>query len=664
MKTHLRLTCTIAFAVALLHQLALAQAQARIIRPAGGGNVNLPWQGTDSQGNQWSIYQGGWCQMQGNSPVYSQGAMLLVNGSPPNARTNTAKMDEKTGELLFENLNVNGVPITRRVLLDKENACLRYIEVFKNTQNNEQVVNVQIQSNTNFGIDAGQNIQDPRRKDNVIGFTSINHQGKAMVEMYAGKGSKIPASVMYQQGNNQVTASLQVTVPAGKEVAIMHLHGIVPSTEAAVQFVSNLKEGRLLSSLPPELKKIIVNFTPGQGFIGERELLRGELFDVVEIRGGDQMRGTIKEQTYKLSTFYGPVELPANRVVGVMNVGEFRPRQLVVTTDGQIFGGKLAKETLDLELTTGQTTQVPFSQITRAGYRKRNDEPEEWTFDKPFVSLRSGERVGVQMPTVPIEIVTRYGVLKLDPNTIATIVFQTEEHGVHEIFLTDGSKFAGLASAAQFEMKLRGSDAGTQPAEQPAPAQSEQVVRFPASAISRIQLAGAPAEVDEESSPTVALMNGDMLVGGLSGDLKLDTAFDTLTLAGGQVRKLTRGKESATDVQVTLWDQSIVSGQLQEPALNCTLESGVTVSVPVALLDEYSQPQPQPAANMIEKIKASVAQLNSDDWKQRDKAEAELTAMGPVVVSTLKQMRTSQPPEAQQRIDQILANVAAKKDKP
>jgi hypothetical protein len=155
-----------------------------------------------------------------------------------------------------------------------------------------------------------------------------------------------------------------------------------------------------------------------------------------------------------------------------------------------------------------------------------------------------------------------------------------------------------------------------------------------------------------------------MLVGGLSGDLKLDTAFDTLTLAGGQVRKLTRGKESATDVQVTLWDQSIVSGQLQEPALNCTLESGVTVSVPVALLDEYSQPQPQPAANMIEKIKASVAQLNSDDWKQRDKAEAELTAMGPVVVSTLKQMRTSQPPEAQQRIDQILANVAAKKDKP
>src|SRR5439155_14549206 len=162
----------------------------------------------------------------------------------------------------------------------------------------------------------------------------------------------------------------------------------------------------------------------------ERELLRGDIFDVVEIRGGDQMRGTIKETSYDLTTFYGKVTLAPSRVIGMMNVGEFRPRQLIVTSDGEIFGGKLAKETLNLELTTGQTTQIPLSQITRVGYRKRSDEPEEWTFDKPFVSLRSGERVGVEMPTSPIEVVTRYGPFKLEPKSIATIAFETEEHCV------------------------------------------------------------------------------------------------------------------------------------------------------------------------------------------------------------------------------------------
>ena len=37
----------------------------------------------------------------------------------------------------------------------------------------------------------------------------------------------------------------------------------------------------------------------------------------------------------------------------------------------------------------------------------------------------------------------------------------------------------------------------------------------------------------------------------------------------------------AIDVQVTLWDKSVVSGQLKEQALTCTLESGVSVPVQV-----------------------------------------------------------------------------------
>ncbi len=480
-----------------------------------------------------------------------------------------------------------------------------------------------------------------------------------MVEMYAGKGSKVAPTISSPQGNNTVQANLRDRNPCRQgSCALVHiLRHRTATPEQGVQFVQQFKESKLMASLPPELRKIVVNFNAGQGFIGDRELLRGDLFDVVEIRGGDQMRGTIKDSTYKLQTFYGNVDLPASRVVGIINVGEYRPRQLLVTTDGQIFGGKLAKETLDLELTTGQVTQIPLSQITRAGYRKRADEPEEWTFDKPFVSLRTGERVGVEMPTEPVEIVTRYGSLKLDPKNIATIVFQSEEHGVHDIYLTDGSKFEGLASAPQFDMKLRAASS-TQPSEQSP--QPQQTVHFPASAISRIQLAGPPVEVDTDSSATLALTNGDTLVGGLTGELKLDTAFDTLAIAGTQIRKLSHGKDGAIDVQVTLWDSTVVSGQLQDPSLTCTLESGVSVPVPVALVEEYNQPQPTPAANVIEKIKTTVGQLNNDDWKLRDKAEAELTSMGTVVIGVLKQMRPNQPPEAQQRIDQILANVAKK----
>lgn len=646
MKSYRWLACVVC--VMLIPSIAAAQ---RVRAP---GVVALPYNVTDSAGNQWMIYPGGWCQVQGN-PIYSQGAMLTVNGNQPNMRNNQARLDDKTGELLFENMSAGGIQVTRRILLDKEGNYARYIDILRNTQAGEQAVNLQIQSNLNFGIDAGQNITDPRKKDSVIGFTTSNQNGRAVVEMYAGKGSKIPVNLTYQQGNTVVQGIMQVVLPPGKDVAVMHLHGIVNTPEQGTQFVQQLREGKILASLPADLRKTIVNFSTGQGFIGDRELLRGDLFDVVEIRGGDQMRGNLKETGFKLATFYGEIELPASRVIGLINVGEFRPRQLLITTDGEIFGGKLGKETLDLELTSGQTTQIPLSQVARMGYRKRADEPEEWAMDKPFVSLRSGERVGIEMPSEPIEVVTRYGTLQLAPGSISSILFQSEQHGVHDIYLTDGSKFAGLVRASEFAMTLSGGSSTTQPAG------PKQTVHFPSSAISRIQFKAAAEEVDESETPTIALMNEDRLVGSLSGDLKLDTAFDTLTINAAEVRKLARGKEGVMDVQVTLWDQSIVSGQLQDPTLKCRLESDVAVAIPIALLEEYSQPRPQPAAGMVEKIKATVAQLNADDWKARDRAEAELTSMGPVVISVLKQLRAAQPPEAQQRIDQVLASVAKKK---
>jgi hypothetical protein len=298
-----------------------------------------------------------------------------------------------------------------------------------------------------------------------------------------------------------------------------------------------------------------------------------------------------------------------------------------------------------MQLSSGQVTQVPLSQISRAGYRKRAGEPEEWTFEKPLVALRSGERIGIDMPTGTIDVLTRYGLLKLRPESVGAIAFQSEEHGVHEIFLTDGSAFAGLVTAPSFDEKLTSNG---------------QQVTIPAAAIKRLQLGGKIAEPDDET-PTLSLSNDDTLVGVLSGQLKLETTFDTITIDAGEVRALTHVKDAGLDVQVTLWDQTTVSGQLQSPDLACALKSGLEVRVPLALVEEYANPQPRPSSMMIERIKSVVAELNAEDWKQRERAEGQLVAMGPVVVSVLRELSSSQPPEAQQRIDSVLKQLEKKK---
>ena len=61
------------------------------------------------------------------------------------------------------------------------------------------------------------------------------------------------------------------------------------------------------------------------------------------------------------------------------------------------------------------------------------------------------------------------------------------------------------------------------------------------------------------------LANGDTLVGTLQGQLRLETEFDTLTISSGEIKRLVSLKTGPGDVQVVLWDDSVVAGQLREP---------------------------------------------------------------------------------------------------
>src|SRR3954471_9243619 len=121
MKRHPLVYVVASFAMAVMI-LGMKPAAARIIRSTvgGGGVARLPHQMPDSAGNPWSFYQSGWLQVQGNQPLYSQGAMLMINGNQPGQRNNQAKLDEKTGELIFENLTGQGFTITRRIWVNKE----------------------------------------------------------------------------------------------------------------------------------------------------------------------------------------------------------------------------------------------------------------------------------------------------------------------------------------------------------------------------------------------------------------------------------------------------------------------------------------------------------------------------------------------------------------
>jgi len=643
----LALHTLLAFTLALmLSATAPAQIMRRIRTiPNQPGMIMLPYTVADSQGNQWMVFQPGILRMQGNMPVFSQAGQLTINGQMPNMMNNMARLEEKTGDLVVENMNAGGFTVTRRISFNNNDCYVRIIDIIKNTQAQDQQANLQISSNLNFGVQTSTMVPDPKKKDqNIAWVAQLAGVNRAGFDIYCGSGAKDPMVISAPPGNNFVQATLNIVIPANKEIAIVHIHGSAATSDAATQFINNLKQEKLLADVARDTRKLIVNFQPRASLLGDLELLRGDVLDTVELRSGDKFNGNLTETLYKLDTFYGTIELPVDKVVSIINAGKFRPRQLVVTADGQIFGGHLQKETIDLELASGQKTQIPLSQISRIGYRMRPGESDDGGdnagLQPPYVLMSSGDRVGISLPDAPIQISTRYGMLDLSPAVISSIAFTSDDSGVHTINLIDGSRFSGLIMAPQLEVKLSTNG-------------KDQNVKFPISAIGRLVLKNPPDD-QPDPEPTVQLRKGDVLVGTLMGELKLDTAFDTITLNAAETRALAHAEEASADVSATTWDGTVFSGQLEQQEVLCHLISGVDMHVPVALLRSYSNPQTAAPAMMVERIKAIVADLNADDWKQRDAAEKQLVDIGPGAAGTLKSLRDSQPPEAQQRIDSVL----------
>ena len=610
-------------------------------------SINLPYQlpQADAVGNTWMVYPGGRLMQQGEMTMVSECLVLSVNGQMANMNNNNNAATMQGGEVILPSTTTGGMQVTRRFSQNAD-GTLRVIDVFKNTKGQEATISAGYRTSFNFGMQGSRSVDDPKKSGKTLGGIVQDGQGRACLILQAGRGSPVtPALNTMNRNNNNFTTTISVKIAAGKEAAVLSILFPAPTNDTVEKYFQGLKEPALLASLSRDVRKILVNFPAGDSLFGDIEILRGDTTDVVELRNGDQFRGNLKLD-WKVNTLFGPAAPAPDTVIGMLTRGTYRPRQLVATRDGQLIGGALAAQTVGIELAGGQVVTIPLSEVSRIGIRKAAGEPETLKPDKPMVTLRNGDHLAIVPLKQPIAIATRFGALQLPPDAIESIELQPEETPGHRILLNDQSSFTGIVTAAEFPLQFVTSVG--------------QVAKVPVSAIRRLDVS-LPRENPESPAAIMNLSGGDTLAGALDGDFKLDTGFTIITIKAAEVCRLIRTPGTASDAQVTLWDQTSIRGQIQESALPMKLGSGAAVNIPVGIIADYACASPQPKSAVADKIKALITQLNADDWKQREEAEKNLLAIGAPIVSTLKDLRAAQPPEAQQRIDSILKQLEKKR---
>jgi hypothetical protein len=622
--------------------------------------VQLPYTFPDASGSTWDVQFDGSIGDGGND-LYDGGGRLFVSNNTTQylSPTQHATLDPARNELTFPPMTIDRLTVSRRVAVLPALSTLRFTEILENPTDQPQTTRLRCYFNLGQAMQQSIPLEDDHHhRPDPCGY-AVADPNNAVAMVTCGRASKLRPRFSARPNDDNIDIFYDnILIPPKQTVAIVHFQVRRPTADQAAEAWRTLKEKDLLADLPPDLRRRVLNFPAGDTLVGDAELLRGDdTLDVVELRNGDTCRGTLKADRFRLQTLYGPVTIPAHRVAGLVNVGAFRPTPLVATVDGEIFAGRLDTDVIPLQLTGGQLTHIPLALVTRVGYHRRSGEPDEWSFDhQPTARLRTGERLFVQRPTADLDLATPTGPIRLSPSTIASILFQGERGHIPEVRLTDGTRLSALFSANAFEVILIGGSATLC-------AGGPQHARLPASALTAFHFSPDPEPEPDDLAPTLTLTNGDTLVGTITGTLSLETPVDTLHVQGEQIQAITRARGGGDhDVLVTLWDHSTLGGRLTESRLMCHLKCGVTIPVPLPLLADYRQPLPAPSPAMIRRIRAIVRQLDADDWRTRDAAQAQLVAVGPPALSVLRQLRPTVPIEAAQRITQILDRLTQQLD--
>ncbi len=634
--------------VILLTVLALGAARPteRVARKtkAAARMVELPHTIGDDYGLQWDIQCDGTIGNGGGGQFSSAGVLRIDDRFTYAAQSQKAEFDAVRGEVSLPAQTYRGLRVSRRIAVNVKAGFCRWAEVLENPTGARARLSVSVQHNLGNSAERSQWMEDDKHNEQPVALAAGGDEC-GYVFFGGGLGTRVMPRMTAPEDGDNVTMQWTVDVPPRQTVVLMHAAGFRRNFADAVLSLRQVREADLLGTLPPELRRRLANYRAGRPEVAGVELLRGESWDLVELRNGDQFAGTIEHASFGLRTPFGPVQVKCADIAGMVAAAGLRPRQLLALADGQVIGGELDVQVLRLRLADGQGVSFPLAQVARVGWRRRSGDEPDAKAPAPMAVLRTGERLLLAKPGVGIEVSTRVGRLRFPAALVAAVNFAGDDAATafHEVRLSDGTRISGLVEATELELQFAGALVGKS-------------ARIEVAAIEKLVLGEAPDEPDL-AGPAFQLIGGDVIGGVLKGPLLLDAGFARLAIEGGQVKRLTHLKGTAADVLITLWDDSTIQGQLEQTTLICGMADGIELKAPLSTVALYEHPRPAMPDSAVAEFNRLLADLADADAGKADLAQEKLAAMGGGAILPLRQQQSRVDGKSKQRIGDLLVRL-------
>ena len=616
--------------------------------PAGPAGLHIPHtnranftcQMNDGAGFRWDIQYYGSIGS-GTNYAYSGGLYCQISGS--NISANGIGWINKAGdEIEIGPVSRNNLLISRRVRIYKDQGLARWLDIFENPTGAAVQVPVSIYSCTNYTINRTTTSTGGAAfgaKDWAFVTQTSGANSPRVLHMVCDKRSKIRPSV--QTTGSQVYVRWNLTVPAKKTVVLCYFESQANTLDAHQKTMKSFRVSKVLRDLPGGVRRLIVNWSGG-GFDGI-DLERSDTADTVVIDGGGPKYGRITNESFQLQTVFGPLKLPASRIVGMASSRDESRTVRFALLDGQIVCTAMPDEKISLELPTGGTLRIPLERIAQWSYKVTKQRPPDATFAGPYVMLRTGDRLAFNGESVPLRFRTRHGTIELDPKAMLNVTLDNTGNVVHQARFLNGSHLGGFLEPRKLAMKLRLGATLTV---------SRDLVA---------QLRFAEEEKPTEGQAFVALTNGDELYG-MMGDEAFEMAseFGTIPVKPANLRSIAFSPTKVGYAVMTLWDGTVLRGQMGNRPVAFIITPGPKLKINPVQLIHVVRPDAMPPDDIVAKTRKLIAMLGSESYADRKKATAGLIDLGGGIAPILqKRLGGTTDPEVHQRIKEVLDRIGA-----
>ena len=409
--------------------------------PADGDEINMNWAATDGDGKRWDINAQG-SVLDGTNDAYDGGMLLQVNGSTFQDTDNKAnKLPDRQEIILGPWTYQDKVKVHRQIYVDDAQGYCRWLDLFTNLT--DQDITVKIVYRTNHGGSADAVTQaDPKQTDNrgMVVAESSQSNRPAVVHLWQMEGFDKAFAVNRQ--NDNLTLSMDLTIPAGKTVGLCLFNAQRDSADEAREFLNTFNVADALTDLGPAVREAIVN--AGGSFVALPGLIlnRTKGTDQLALADGARLDGTIMNKTFSLETSLGKVLLPAEKILGGQSIRNGQAVRIALD-DGQIIDGR-CDQPVEITLADGTTQSLPWWKLRWISYRLGSPRPDFATPARPMLVLRDGQRWAPSPLPKTWTLLSNLGTLTLPTKQIASIRLATEPGQLQQVTLRNGSTLSGL----------------------------------------------------------------------------------------------------------------------------------------------------------------------------------------------------------------------------